>query len=72
MRRVAVSVVMSAMLAAAAPQAQTGRNPEIQKLGDAFAAAWAKGDAKAIAAEAMRVAATICVYTNDQVMVEVL
>ena len=29
-------------------------------------------DAKAIAAEAMRVAAGICVYTNDQVTVEEL
>jgi ATP-dependent HslUV protease subunit HslV len=29
-------------------------------------------DAKAIAGEAMRVAASICVYTNDHVTVEVL
>ena len=29
-------------------------------------------DAKAIAAEAMRIAAGICVYTNDQVTVEEL
>jgi ATP-dependent HslUV protease subunit HslV len=29
-------------------------------------------DAKAIATEAMRVAASICVYTNDHVTVEVL
>jgi ATP-dependent HslUV protease, peptidase subunit HslV len=29
-------------------------------------------DAKSIAAEAMRVAASICVYTNDHVTVEVL
>jgi ATP-dependent HslUV protease subunit HslV len=29
-------------------------------------------DAKAIALEAMRVAAGICVYTNDQIVVEEL
>ena len=29
-------------------------------------------DAKAIVAEAMRVAASICIYTNDQISVEVL
>jgi len=29
-------------------------------------------DAKAIATEAMRVAASICVYTNDHITVEVL
>lgn len=50
MRRVALLIAAVAVFGATQPRAQTGRNPEIQKLADAFVAAWAKGDAKGIAA----------------------
>jgi uncharacterized protein (TIGR02246 family) len=50
MRRVVVVIVTVAVLACTLAQAQTGRNAEVQKLADAFVAAWAKGDATAIAA----------------------
>jgi uncharacterized protein (TIGR02246 family) len=50
MRRVAVLVAAIAVFGATQSQAQTGRNPEIQKVADAFVAAWAKGDAKGLAA----------------------
>lgn len=50
MRRAATWVVAIAVLSVTQVQAQTGRNPEIQKIADAFVSAWAKGDAKALAA----------------------
>lgn len=49
MRRVAV-VVTIAVVAVTLIRAQSAKNPDIQKLADAFVAAWAKADAKALAA----------------------
>lgn len=49
MRRTQV-LAISLVLFAAQSQGQPGKNPEVQKLGDAFVAAWNKADAKALAA----------------------
>lgn len=50
MKRLAVLVAAITLVGALHLQAQTARNAEIQKLADAFVAAWAKADAKGIAA----------------------
>jgi uncharacterized protein (TIGR02246 family) len=49
MRRILLFALAWLMLVAS-PRAQTGKNPEMQALVDAFVAAWNKGDAKALAA----------------------
>ena len=59
MRRLGLLAVALLIVGLAAPQAQS-KDPGIQKLADDFAAAWNKGDAKAIAAlhtrDAIRIA----------------
>jgi uncharacterized protein (TIGR02246 family) len=50
MRRLALVVAALVMAGATQPHAQTGKNSEIQKVADAFVAAWAAGDAKGLAA----------------------
>jgi uncharacterized protein (TIGR02246 family) len=50
MRRIATWGSAIAVLSVTLLQAQAGRNPEIQKTTDAFVSAWAKGDAKSLAA----------------------
>lgn len=49
MRHLAMCVAAIALFGATQPQAQT-KNAEVQKLADAFVAAWAMGDAKGLAA----------------------
>ena len=48
-RRTLVSAVVLVLCAVATP-AQSAKNPELQKVADAFVAAWNKADAKALAA----------------------
>jgi uncharacterized protein (TIGR02246 family) len=48
--RMLVAAVLSAVVGATGANAQANLDQEFQKLADAFAQAWGKGDAKAIAA----------------------
>ena len=50
MRRVAVLAVSLLVFGAGQPQARQAKNAEIQKVADAFVAAWNKADAKGLAA----------------------
>ena len=49
LRRTLMSVLALVLFAVPAP-AQSAKNPELQKIADAFVAAWNKGDPKALAA----------------------
>jgi len=49
LRRTLMSAIALVLFALPAP-AQSAKNPEIQKIADAFVAAWNKGDAKALTA----------------------
>lgn len=50
MRCPAILIAALVIAGATHPHAQTGRNSEVQKVADAFVAAWAAGDAKGLAA----------------------
>lgn len=49
LRRIMMSAIALALFANPAP-AQSAKNPELQKIADAFVAAWNKADSKALAA----------------------